>query len=130
MTDMASVPFSIPNVYGGFATARGIARAEPEHLVLEFDIKEELIGEFSSGISQARIPLTEIESLEVSTRFWWTTLAVRTRSMASIADVPGRSQEGVRLSIARKYRTDAAMLAAEVDLRIAELRLDEMSSES
>ena len=127
---MASVPFSIPNLYGGFATARGIARIEPEHLVLEFDIRDDLIGEFTSSINQARIPLAEIESLEVSRRLWWTTLAVRTRSMASIADVPGRSQEGVRLNIARKYRNDAAMLAAEVDLRVAELRLDEMGKDA
>ena len=126
---MASVPFSIPNLYGGFATARGIARIEPEHLVLEFDIRDDLIGELTSGINQARIPLTEIESLEVSRRLWWTTLAVRTRSMAPIADVPGRTQEGVRLNIARKYRNDAAMLAAEVDLRVAELRLDEIDPE-
>lgn len=127
---MGSVPFSIPNLYGGFATARGIARTEPDHLVREFDIKEEPIGEFSSGISQVRIPLGEIESLELNKRLWWTALAVRTRSMASIADVPGRSQEGIRLSIARKYRNDAAMLAAEVDLMIAELRLDEMGRET
>ena len=46
--------------------------------------------------------------------------------MAPIADVPGRSHEGFRLSIARKYRDEAAALTAEVDLRIAELRLDEM----
>ena len=127
---MASVPFSIPDLYGGLATARGIARIEPEHLVLEFDIRDDLIGEFTSSINQARIPLTEIESLEVSRRLWWTTLAVRTRSMASIADVPGRTQEGVRLNIARKYRNDAAMLAAEVDLRVAELRLDEMDKDT
>ena len=127
---MASVPFSIPNLYGGFATARGIARIEPEHLVLEFDIRDDLIGEFTTSINQARIPLAEIESLEVSRRLWWTTLVVRTRSMASIADVPGRTQEGVRLNIARRYRNDAAMLAAEVDLRVAELRLDELDRET
>ena len=72
----------------------------------------------------------KIESLEVSRKLWWTTLAVRTRSMASIADVPGRTQEGVRLNIARKYRNDPAMLAAEVHLRVAELRLDEMDMDA
>ena len=126
VTGVASVPFSIPNLYGGFATARGILRLEPEHLVLEFDVRDELIGMFNSSVSQARVPLAEVESLEVSARLWRTTLAIRTASMASIADVPGRSQEGVRLSIARKYREDARMLASEVELRIAELRLGEI----
>ena len=125
---MASVPFSIPDLYDGFATARGIARKEPEHLVLEFDVREDVVDVFNSSVSQARIPLTEIESVGVSKRLWWTTLALRTTSMASIAD--GRSEEGLRLSIARKYRDDAAMLAAEVDLRIAELRLDQMDRET
>ena len=50
-------------------------------------------------------------------------------TLCKIADVPGRTQEGARLNIARKYRNDAAMLAAEVDLRVAELRLDKMDPE-
>ena len=45
--------------------------------------------------------------------------------MASIANVPGRSPEGLRLRISRKYREDARMLASEVELRIADLRLNE-----
>ena len=111
------MPFSIPNLYDGFATAMGIARKEPGHLVLEFDVREDVVDVFNSSVSQSRIPLTEIESVGVSKRLWWTTLALRTTSMASIADVLGRSEEGLRLSIARKYRDDAAMLAAEVDQR-------------
>ena len=130
VTRVASVPFSVPNLHGGLATARGIVRLEPEHLVLEFDVKDDLVGVFNSGVSRVRIPLTEVESLKLSKRLWWTTFIVRTRSMTAIADVPGRSHEGFRLSIARKYRDDAAELTAEVDLRMAELRLDEMDRET
>ena len=127
---MASVPFSVPNLHGGFATARGIVRLEPEHLVLEFDVRDDLVGVFNSSVSQVRIPLTEVESLKLSKRLWWTSLVVRTKSMTVIADVPGRSHEGFRLNIARKYRDDAAALAADVDLRIAEIRLGEMDQET
>ncbi len=127
---MPSVPFSVPDLHGGLATARGIVRLDADHLVLEFDVRDDFVGLFNSSVSQARIALTEIESLELSRRLWWTTLAVRTKSMASIAEVPGRSHEGFKLKIARKYRDGAAALAAEVDLRIVEIRLDEMEQET
>ena len=126
---VVSVPFFINDLYGGFAVARGVLRSGPEDLVLEFNTKDNVVGLLSTGVKQVRIPIAEIESIRLQQRLGRATLRLRTMSMASVVDIPGYSEEGASLRIARRYRNDAKALVSEVDLRIAELRLDELDQQ-
>ena len=123
---MSSVPFFIKNLYGGFAVARGLLRSEPEHLVLEFEVKDEVVGLLSSSVRQVRVPIAHVDAISLRRGLFRTTVTVRSRSMEAVADVPGRDGAEISLRIARKHRDAAAGLVSEVDLKVAETRLDEL----
>ncbi len=136
---LTSVPFSIGNVFGGFGIAKGVLRRESDDLVLEFQLKDGVLGLLRSDVRTIRIPIGSIEEIGLN-RVWsdplhllrkgtWQ-LRVRTMHLRSVVDVPGHEEDGFRLTVLRKYRRVAQALLSEVDLRMVEIRLRQLESMS
>jgi hypothetical protein len=121
---MESVPFTIPNVYQGFAETRGVARLEGDDLVLEFQTKDSVFGVLKSVIKRVKLPLSEIASIEFQKKYFSSWLSVRMRGVNIAQDVPNDGQGGISLQIARKHRQIAQRLAMDVELRDAEIHLE------
>ncbi|HLW68916.1 MAG TPA: hypothetical protein VKS79_26630 [Gemmataceae bacterium] len=119
---MNTVPFTLEEVYSGFANCHGLIRDEGEHLVLEFQIQDSLVGLIKSGVKQVRIPLAELASVALE-RKWFgmsTNIVIQLSHMQPVQDVPGMKQGRLVLAIARKDREAAAKFVA--DLHVAEER--------
>ena len=134
---MTSVPFTIGNVFGGLGIAHGVLRNVADDLVLEFQVKDGVLGLLRSEVKEVRIPLCSIEEISLD-RMWadplqllglgsWL-LRIRTMHMASVVDIPGHEEDGFRLKVSRKYRKDARALLSEAELRIVEIRLREIET--
>jgi hypothetical protein len=109
---MTSVPFTL-NVYGGMADCHGLIRPDGDHLLLEFQVQA--CGGFFRGRAKAvRIPLADLESVELRGRWFGRTLVIQARSLLSLADVPGSRQGRVELQIARRDVPAAEQLVAGV----------------
>ncbi len=65
---MSSLPFSI-SMYAGLAKADGLLRLEGNSLVLEFEIQDRALGLLKSELKELRIPIFEIEHLELANGF-------------------------------------------------------------
>jgi hypothetical protein len=117
---MNTVPFTLDNVYQGFANCHGLIRDEGDHLALEFQVQDSLVGLIKSGVKQIRIPLADVASVALE-RKWLgmsTNLIIQLSHMQPIQEVPGMEQGRLTLGIARKDRAAAAKFVA--DLHVAE----------
>ncbi|MCB0840951.1 MAG: hypothetical protein KDD99_29990, partial [Bacteroidetes bacterium] len=65
LIERTRLPFSIENVYGGFAKVNGILSVRKDILILEFQVKENVFGGLvKSRPKELNIPFRDLESVE------------------------------------------------------------------
>jgi hypothetical protein len=129
LPQFVSLPFSIPDVYQGFAEAGGIIKASKAGLILEFEVKDALVGMLKSGINEVQIPTNEISFIDLKAGWFRTRLIIRTRSMATLGNIPGSKPGQIALRIARKDRDIAKRLVSVLMMSMAERELDSLNKE-
>ena len=100
-----------------------------EALVLEYQVKDNLIGVVKSGVRTTLIPFDRIDEVDFRSNFIWTSLNIRVDSMQVVEDVPGAKQGKVSLKIPRRYRKEAAVLAHEASIRSSQSKLDRLEGD-
>ena len=122
------LPFSIPGTYQGLAAVAGLATLDGEALVLEFEVKDAVLGLLRSGVEVVRLPVDELVSASLDKSWLHTDLVIEARSMRSMSELPGSRQGQVSLRIARRDRATAEAFSATLLRRIAEKRRQRLSS--
>jgi len=110
---MHSIPFSI-SVYESLGEAEGLIRFDEESLKLEFEVKDSIVGILKSDLKEIRIPLSDLESIELRKSWFSTSLVIQASSLRTTRQIPGSDQGRMTLSIARRHRADAAKMLSHV----------------
>ena len=111
------VPFSMDNLYGGFAECEGLLRDEGDHICLEYRVKDSVAGWLKSGVKQFHIPVADLVSVTL-TKSWLGTewlgvkIVLQANRLDVFRDMPGASQGRVELSVARNDRDAAERFVA------------------
>ena len=104
-------------------TVRGVVRAEPDALVIEFretTMDMGSLAETDGEVHEIRIPVDDLESVE-ATRRWpgRTKLRIRTRRMSALAGVPATAGNECVLPVRRRDRLRARELAVSLSLHLS-----------
>jgi len=110
---MTSVPFT-QKVFGGLGECHGLIRPDGDCLVLEFQVQDSLGGIFRSRPKSVRVPLADLQSVELRGGWFSRSLVIQARSLISTANVPGSKQGRVEVKIARADVPAAERLVAGV----------------
>jgi hypothetical protein len=105
--ESVSLPFKLPEMFAGIIEGRGLARATPSELTLEFVVKESVLNVFKTGIKELHIPQTEIEYLQHKPGWFGDRIKLRVKSMRWLEDVPGCHDCELTLRVARRNRVQA-----------------------
>jgi hypothetical protein len=112
---MASLPFSI-SMYAGLAKAHGLLRLEGSSLVLEFQIRDRALGLLKSDLKELRIPVSEIERLELKTGWFQSPrLIAQTETMRASRQVPGSEHGTFVLTLENQHQLAARHLISSVE---------------
>jgi hypothetical protein len=103
-----ALPFTIPNLVGGFATGTGLAKASPSEVTLELLVKDDFLEILKSRVKEIHIPRSEIDAVRLKRGWFGATLNLRVKSMKLLEDLPGSDGGEVTLHIARRNRGTAA----------------------
>lgn len=125
--DSITMPVELPEVYQGFAEAKGLVRSTPSGLVLEYEVKDAMFGLIKSDVKHLQIPLEELAEVNLTKGWFRTHMTLRTKRLQTLADLPGSSQAQITLKLARKDRSLAEQLVSFLNLRICEHDLQKMS---
>src|SRR5437763_14742507 len=107
---MPSVPFSIPRLLGGLAECHGLVRGEGDSLIVEYQMQDSFWGVFKRRPRTVRVPLAQLESVELQCRGWFGrkgVLVIKAKSLLAFAGMPGSRQGQAELAIAPKDRASA-----------------------
>ena len=102
-----TLPFKVPDLFGGFAEGKGLAKASPLELILEFVVKETVLDLFKSGVKEIRIPRAEVDVVRLKRGWFGAKVHTRLKSMKWLADLPGCDNGEVTLYVARRDRDQA-----------------------
>ena len=103
-----TLPFKVPDLFGGFAEGKGLAKASPSELVLEFVVKDTVLDLFKSGLREIRIPRSEVDAVRLKRGWFGAKVHIRLKSMKWLADLPGCDNGEVALHVARRDCDQAA----------------------
>lgn len=126
--ELPSLPFVIPSVYEGLATARGMARLSPAALILEFEVKDSIVGVIKTGVREVQVPIEEIHRLDLRKGWFRTRLLIRAHRMMTFDKVPGQKSGTIELRVAREDRSVAEALVSTLKLRLSERELAQITS--
>ncbi|MBD2451308.1 hypothetical protein H6G76_30115 [Nostoc sp. FACHB-152] len=121
---LITLPFVIPDIYAGFAEAQGIIRIEDNTLILEFVIRDSLVGLLKSGVKEIRIPISEIVSVTLNKGWFKISLIIRTQKLSSLGNLPKQEAGQIKLSLLREDGEIAEKLALFLRLKISEEKLN------
>ena len=109
MSDRSNtLPFTVPDLFAGFAEGQGLAKLSPAELILEFVVRDSVVSVFKSGLKEIRIPRAEIDTARLKRGWFGAKVHVRVKSLKWLADLPGCDGGEVTLHIARRDRDQAA----------------------
>jgi hypothetical protein len=101
------LPFKLPELWGGLAQAKGMARVTPGQLTLEFVLKDNLLSVLKTKVKEIHIPQPEIDTVRCKRGWFGGKVFIRLKSMKWIAELPGCDSNEIILRVARADR-DAA----------------------
>jgi hypothetical protein len=124
------LPVTIDDLYGGFVVMNGLLRLEKDSLIVEYQTKDNILGGvFKSQPKEARIPLRNLSEVIFKKNWFSASLLLKAYSLTDLAHFPNAEDGMAKFKIKRKHRNDAANLASSLNLRLSEIRLDEMDQE-
>ena len=127
---MSILPFTISGVYSSLGELEGIARLEEGGLVLEFSVKDAIVGVLKSQPKEAWIAFADLAEATFKRGLFSGKFIIRTRRMSAISDIPGSSQGELRLRCRRKDCGVAVELASQLSLRIMAEELRQMADKN
>jgi len=103
-----TLPFEVPDLFAGFAEGKGLAKASPAELTLEFVVRDSLVNVLKSRLKEIHIPRSEIDAVRLKRGLFGAKVHIRVKSMRLLADLPGCDNGEVTLHVARRDRDQAA----------------------
>ncbi len=125
---MNTIPFQFTEIYAGLAESEGLLSLSPEALVLEFQIKDAIVGALKSKVKRIELRFADIDEVQLHTNVLGTSLTVVVDSLQLVEDVPNVKQGRFKVKVPRSHRKEAAALAREASIRVSELRLDRLDN--
>jgi hypothetical protein len=110
---MPPIPFTI-SFAARLAKADGLLRFDGTALLLEFESRDALVGLLKTDFREVRIPVAEINAIELRRGFLSTTLEVQTSTLRATRGIPGATQGRFTLTFGRKDAPAAEVLTRAV----------------
>lgn len=125
---VSRVPVAITDLYGGFARATGLLILESGSLILEFQVKDEILGVVKGKPKSFRIPLAALDSVSYAQNIFSARIELRVKRLRDLEGIPNAEKGEIRLRVGRKDRKRAKEFVSSANYQLSEIRLDEMGN--
>ncbi len=123
---MNAIPFHFPEVYGGLADSEGLLSVSADALILEFQIKDSLIGAIKSSVKRVELPYDKLDEIRLRANFIRVDLTIVANSLQLVEDIPNAKNGQIQVKFPRSHRREAAALAREASIRVSQNKLDNL----
>jgi len=124
LESLHSLPFVITEIYGGLASVQGLVSLEHDHLILEFQVKDALVGVLKSQVREIRVPLAELEAITLEKKWLSLGLVLKAYRIRTLLDIPSGEAGRVLLKLTKRDEMIAAQLVKHIQIKLSEHRFD------
>ncbi len=125
MEKYLAVPFSVDNVYEGFAEIDGLIRIDNEKLILEYQTKDAIFGVVKSGVKNISLKYSDILMIEFKKGFFSSKITITTSNFIADKIFPKSQSNELVLVVKKKHKEPAMQIVSLVNMRNAESRLND-----
>ena len=123
-----TVPFVIPDINNGFQQAEGLFKLGKNHIELEFEVRDSILGIIKSGVKDLSISFSDLKSITFKKGWFSAKIILEGTSMKVFNDLPGTELATCILKIKRKYREDAEDVISQARMQFSEYKLDRLDN--
>jgi hypothetical protein len=123
------IPFKIATSDFSLSESSGILRFEQNHLELEYQTRDAVLGLIKSQVRTISLSLGEIQELKLNKGWFSDKLWIQAKRMKSFEQFPGSKQGSAELTLLKKHRKEVEYLVSSINLKLSEWRLASLGEE-
>ena len=123
------LPIKQKDVYGGLAEITGLIRRDSDTLVIEYQVKDDVLGMFNSGVKVLELPLNHIHSVEVEKKWFVCDFEIYLNRLPSIQKPLVIRENCLSFRINKKDIEKARTIRTSLMIAISEKRLSDMDED-
>ena len=120
------IHFSNDDAYNGFGEIEGILSAVAHGLVLEFQVKDAMIGVVRSGMKELHTPYEAISQIRLKKTWFGSSIRLQVDDMSVLSRFPAAKAGEIVLSIKKRQRPVALDFISQLQLRLSEIKLERL----
>lgn len=120
------LPIKQKDVYGGLAEITGLIRRDSETLVVEYQVKDDVLGMFNSDVKILELPFGHIHSVEVKKKWFVRDFEIYLNRLPSIEKPLVIRENCLSFRINKKDIDKARSIRTSLMIAISEKRLSDM----
>lgn len=125
-SDSAAVPFSLK--LSKYSKLEGLLHAQPDGLLIEFYHKRSYLKIFGTRLKEKKIDAVQIVKVGHNMGWFRDTLHFRFQSMEAAEGIPGSTMGEWTVHLKKKDRARAEAFVVDLQLAIADKRLENIES--
>ncbi len=115
--------------YMGLAELSGLLRAESDSIVLEYSLKDEMLGMFNSDLKVLKIPFHAVEEIRVKKKWFSARFEIHLNRLPKTDKSLSMNGNVISFIIKKKELQKANSIRSTLMLRISERRLQQLEDD-
>lgn len=111
------LPFTITEVYAGFARVDGFLVVTEEHMLFEYQMADNMLGALRGKIQKRKIRYRDIEAIEFKNGWFSSWIEFRAKTLRTFTKFPHKDRTTLRVAIEKKHRKKMKAALSEIDMR-------------
>lgn len=123
------LPIRQDDQYMGMAELSGLLRVEKEHVVLEYSLKDEVLGMFNSDLKVLKIPLQSIDDVIVKKKWFSVRFIIYLNRLPNTDKSLHIKENTITFKVKKNELERAQSIRSSLRLRISEEKLQRLEDE-
>ena len=123
------LPVKQNDQYGGWAELSGLLRVEPDSLVLEYTLTDDVLGVFNSDVKTLKIPFVAIEDVQIKKKWFSARFEVYLNRLPKTEKSLSLKKNCLSFTIKKSELNQAKSLKSKLMLNVSEEKLRRIESE-
>lgn len=120
------LPFTVSEIYGGFARVDGLLVVAEKHLEFEYQTSDNVLGAVRGKIQKRKVRYADLESVKSKLGWFSCWIEFHARSLKTFANFPQKDRTAFRITVEKKHRTKMNSALSEIELQRSYIEADRL----
>jgi len=120
------LPFTVSEIYGGFARVDGLLLVCEKHLEFEYQTSDNVLGAVRGKIQKRKVRYADLESVRSKLGWFSCWIEFHARSLKTFASFPQKDRTAFRITVEKKHKARMNSALSEIELQRSYVEADRL----